>query len=82
MDRGIAKRILNTEDGRLLAEYIASEMMALDQVSDIKTGEPSVVALETEARKQALVVLNRIFGTLIAGREEKPEGVDQSEYVV
>lgn len=84
MTQEMAKKLVDSELGRELVQFLASECLQLNTLDGIEMKEKGAwgVAVEVTARKLALDTLKRILDPLILARDyAKIIGVSKDEYV-
>lgn len=82
IDPGLAKRLLNSDDGRALVAQLAKAVDELDKVSDIKVTDPVEVAVEVSARKIAADKITEILADMIAARDATGKDGAPSEFAM
>jgi len=82
MNPDLAKKLVESEQGRELVRFLASECLKLDTLEGVSQDNAYEVAIEVKARKRALETVKRILDPLVSAKDYRPGGVSGGEYVV
>jgi hypothetical protein len=67
------KTLYSGKTGELLRKHIESNILALDTVTNIKTENKDMIAVEVMAKQKAIVILKQIFK--LAGPEKEKQSL-------
>lgn len=82
LDPSVAKKILESEDGKNFARFLAESIMNLDTVRDLPEGTAEQTSIEVRARAHAVKKLEEMLGDLLLGKESTQPDKGPSEYAM
>ena len=77
-----AKKLFETQEGKVLIEFINETITSLDKVSDIKMDNAEEISIEIKGRKKAIEKLNEILYPLLLVENSDIISGKNKDYVV